>query len=752
MKKILLINITVLCIVFSGFVQAQEKEYDLSANPSLFHKAKFNEQSKITNTYKNIVIFIKDTTSLSLPFVDDFSSNKITSYDSAQYPASAKTKAVLYSFRVNGNLVDTITYVSDTAYSFTYNAVTNKLDSTAILPPTFVIDVYENLLNTSQITESINAWLPYYRPVYDTIVDTLLYQILVQLDTTRILEIDSITYVNTKFFPGTTLWYENEVFINNTYPINPPSIGVATFDGLDSTGYPYNFVNTVAYGLADKLSSKYIDLSQPLGTDSILFSFFYQAKGLGNTPEATDSLVLEFKDNTGNWNHMWASPGKPLVPGADFNKVNLYLRSGSPYLFNGFQFRFKNYATLSGNVDHWHIDYVRLKKITAPSDTVLNDIAFAYAPSSLLNEYQAVPYTQYDKLMMKTTLDNTIENLNTSPLNYGFYSYSVTDNTGAVVGTYTPTLTTNIAPSYPGVSFNFPTATNPPINFDFSDTLTSCRDFIFTHERSGTPDQIPENDKVSFVQHITNYFAYDDASAESAYGLVQAGGQVALKFTLSKTDVISGAYVYFNPVVDNATNKVFRLTIWNESGGEPGGIIYQTTTNFSPKYNHVIDGFYKLDLDTQLTLSPGNFFIGWVQSTANELNIGLDKRTDNGSKLYYNIGSGWNQSIIFGSLMLHPVFGACEKLYIGVERNNLNVNTSLQVYPNPASSLLQINTTEQYIATIEMYDLTGKLVSSIKQSTKLPIDISALDEGIYLLRVETKTGGNFTSTKVMVMR
>ncbi|MBK9798280.1 MAG: T9SS type A sorting domain-containing protein [Bacteroidetes bacterium] len=136
-------------------------------------------------------------------------------------------------------------------------------------------------------------------------------------------------------------------------------------------------------------------------------------------------------------------------------------------------------------------------------------------------------------------------------------------------------------------------------------------------------------------------------------------------------------------------------------------------------------------MDTQLALSAGNFFIGWVQSTANELNIGLDKRTDNGSKLYYNIGSGWNQSIIFGSLMLHPVFGACEKLYIGVETNNSSVNTSLQVYPNPSSAWLHINTTEPYLAAIEIYDLTGKLVSSIKQNTNSPIDISKLDEGIY---------------------
>ena len=32
------------------------------------------------------------------------------------------------------------------------------------------------------------------------------------------------------------LWMESSVFVNRTYPINPPTIGVATFDGLDANG------------------------------------------------------------------------------------------------------------------------------------------------------------------------------------------------------------------------------------------------------------------------------------------------------------------------------------------------------------------------------------------------------------------------------------------------------------------------------------------------------------------------------------
>ena len=46
------------------------------------------------------------------------------------------------------------------------------------------------------------------------------------------------------------------------------------------------------------------------------------------------------------------------------------------YLVDSFQFRFRNYATLSGNLDHWHIDYIRLSTHRHIHDTIVSDIAF----------------------------------------------------------------------------------------------------------------------------------------------------------------------------------------------------------------------------------------------------------------------------------------------------------------------------------------------------------------------------------------
>ena len=42
-------------------------------------------------------------------------------------------------------------------------------------------------------------------------------------------------------FPDGNLWEDMDVYINSNFPDYPITYGVATFDGLDATGTPYNF-------------------------------------------------------------------------------------------------------------------------------------------------------------------------------------------------------------------------------------------------------------------------------------------------------------------------------------------------------------------------------------------------------------------------------------------------------------------------------------------------------------------------------
>ena len=92
--------------------------------------------------------------------------------------------------------------------------------------------------------------------------------------------IDDFSYKSN--IPDTSLWENKSVFVNRSYGYNPITIGVATFDGLNSFGRPYNINLTGTDSEnADTLTSRIIDLS---GLDSAYFMFFYQSQGLGNDP------------------------------------------------------------------------------------------------------------------------------------------------------------------------------------------------------------------------------------------------------------------------------------------------------------------------------------------------------------------------------------------------------------------------------------------------------------------------------------
>ncbi len=119
-------------------------------------------------------------------------------------------------------------------------------------------------------------------------------------------------------YPNANMWQDKQAFINNTYPIFPPSIGVATLDAIDEHGKIYQHASRESFP-ADTLTSNLIRLDsnftlhRPMRVaDSIYFSFYYQPGGgcrvspavewerIGDAPEFDDELILEFGYATGN--------------------------------------------------------------------------------------------------------------------------------------------------------------------------------------------------------------------------------------------------------------------------------------------------------------------------------------------------------------------------------------------------------------------------------------------------------------------
>ncbi|TXB66746.1 T9SS type A sorting domain-containing protein [Vicingus serpentipes] len=532
-----------------------------------------------------------------------------------------------------------------------------------------------------------------------------------------------------EYYPDASKWMDNAVYINSNYAVNPISYGVATFDGLDSTGYPYNFINSTAQGVADYLTSKPIDLTTP--TDSVYLSFFYQPQGIGNKPETSDSLKVEFfrlSDST--WVRKWAAGGSALQP---FKQVMIAVDTS--FHKANFQFRFKNYATLSGNVDHWNVDYVYLNDNRNYLDTTINDVALTGNFYNFLNEYTRMPWQHYiiDTIgFMASAIDVAYRNNTSSPFGV-FYRYNViSDNgSGSLIEDYPP----------PGSNKNvFPYSTliEPQAVYDLG-----TNDFSFPFDAAATskvfqvknyfnlgglPDDHQENDTVVSYQVFGNDYAYDDGSAEVGYGVQGIGSKLAHQFSIKKSDTLTSLKMYFSPITNNMSAKTFKLTIW--SNLSPETVIYQQNAYYSPIYSNTNE-FLEYLLDAPLYLPAGTYYVGYEKISEDFLNLGWDLNTNNSNKVFFNAVGIWQNATVNGSLMVRPVFGAYPDPVISIKEHNNYLN-DINIYPNPTSSNLYFKANTPY--TIDITDMYGKLIESYTESTNKIIDVSFLKNGIYLFK------------------
>lgn len=537
-------------------------------------------------------------------------------------------------------------------------------------------------------------------------------------------------------YPDTTYWLDNNVYINYDYAKAPITLGVATFEGLTSLGVPYDFtVTPTSSNKADYLTSKPIDLSVILPTDTTVYlSFYYQPQGLGNDPESHDSLVMEFKAPAGSWNWVWAKKGTNLASADSSWKLAMIPIRGALYLQKGFQFRIYNWATLSGNLDHWSIDYLYLNKNRSINDTSFEDISFVYRTPSLLNVYSAKPWRHYATTDMKTIYSDVIRN-NHTVQKFGSYEYRIFDGIGTQVNTTYGPFANNIDPFATIGYFVDPPVTSPPLNYTIP-LLSAPENYTIQSILFTSPDFNRENDTVEHVQEFSNYYAYDDGTAETALGLNTLDAELAEKFTSTLADTLQYIDIYFNPIVTNAAlwPNAFTLKVWGNAGGNPGSALFTSATNMTPAYYGTgTNVFIRYPLSTPLYLNPGTFFIGFHQNTNTPLNVGMDKNTNNQSKIYYNVTGLWNTSPIPGSLMMHPVFGSTAD-FVGVQETALE--NKFLVYPNPANDKLFIKSAksiEQKISYSVM-DIYGRVIQS---DSSLPefINVSTFSNGVYFLRI-----------------
>ena len=100
-------------------------------------------------------------------------------------------------------------------------------------------------------------------------------------------------FSHSDMYPDSTKWTDNNVLVNDGFPLCPPNRNGATFDVLDANGKVYSYAISNAF-VAEYLTSARIRLDSIMEpepraltpADSIYLSFYYQPQGNGNAPEA----------------------------------------------------------------------------------------------------------------------------------------------------------------------------------------------------------------------------------------------------------------------------------------------------------------------------------------------------------------------------------------------------------------------------------------------------------------------------------
>jgi pectate lyase len=79
--------------------------------------------------------------------------------------------------------------------------------------------------------------------------------------------------------------------------------------------------------------------------------------------------------------------------------------------------------------------------------------------------------------------------------------------------------------------------------------------------------------------------------------------------------------------------------------------------------------------------------------------------------------------------------------------SNTNQSTSIQLYPNPVSNLLNINSNEK-VTKIEIFNISGQIITQLNGNSS-SIDLSNLSSGNYLIKIHTQNG---VLTKLIVKK
>ncbi len=573
-------------------------------------------------------------------------------------------------------------------------------------------------------------------------------------------------FSTSKSTPDTLRWLnESDVFINATLGQNPPSYNVATFDGLKLNGLAHDIASGFN-GAGDSLVSQPIDLTSiALNKQSSTFlSFYWQARGYGEIPDKSDSIVLYFSklssDTNDNgvpiWDIKWSKTGGDENVSEQFEQVLIQLDSPS-YFYGNFQFKFVSYSSQKGPFDTWNLDYIYLNENRSRSEFSHFDRTLSGSPSLLFAPYFEIPSEHFFSNPTRNLTQQSILAVNLDgatavghPLEY-FYSLrdltnqvtldSINLGNGGLGGLRPLEYRSITSPE----TFNIST----PLNQRDSLVLESSfyyltNDKFLFEEVNGTdtvflPVDLSINDEIKTQYLLQDHYAYDDGSAEFAVAINISRGQIAVKFVLDQPDTLTHIDIYFPSIAPESAGRSIDLMVWDQLQDSK----LRRRQTYTIKAPVGLNAFERIKLNSPV-FTRDSIYIGYQQSTDNYIGIGFDRNNPLASdNIYTNVDGAWTQNTrLKGAIMIRPVFGTDTAFSLLPVKPLLK---RLHVYPNPTDGIISI---EGDYRSLNIFNLSGELV--YKAAYKENHNLSRLNNGIYLIKFEHPN--KITTQKLIIQK
>ena len=289
----------------------------------------------------------------------------------------------------------------------------------------------------------------------------------------------------------------------------------------------------------------------------------------------------------------------------------------------------------------------------------------------------------------------------------------------------------------------------PPNNYVY--TVNASDSCVFWHGQFYTntsPDINRCNDTTEFVQELSNYYSYDDGTAEAGYNLNVSGAKLAYRFDMPFPDTLRSIRMYFDPIFEDPTTGSFLITVWSDIA--PETILHQNVTFSSPEFRtDGLNNFVEYDLDSLVPV-PNQFYIGWVQTSSTKMNLGFDKNRNNSDKIFFNVSTFFSPTTFEGSLMMRPVFANYKDPFLGIGEVE-NYLDAMILYPNPAQDFIQLDFGDNQVGEllVDIIDDRGSLVLSRDIRSDELIPIRDLASGSYRLILTSEDG--LRTTRLLIV-